>query len=162
LGRGVCVSFQSNLARNSNQHPLGSVAAQAECDCPKLLKFRGRPREYSPKVRPRFPACLATSYCLSLLLLTFFARHQARFLNFLGFKLPFDRHDWVVDRCGTDVRYIIDFYNGACAFFCFSASHPLSLFHIAPLVSPVLTFGFFFHLEMQPSRVTRASPSRCT
>jgi hypothetical protein len=37
---------------------------------------------------------------------------QARFLNFLGFKLPFDRHDWVVDRCGTDVRYIIDFYNG--------------------------------------------------
>jgi cytochrome c heme-lyase len=25
---------------------------------------------------------------------------------------PFDRHDWVVDRCGTDVRYIIDFYTG--------------------------------------------------
>ena len=48
-----------------------------ECDCPKLVKFRGRPRDYSPK---------------------------ARFLNFLGFKLPFDRHDWVVDRCGTDVR----------------------------------------------------------
>ena len=56
-----------------------------ECDCPKLLKFRGRPREYSPK---------------------------ARLLNFLGFKLPFDRHDWVVDRCGVDVRYVIDFYNG--------------------------------------------------
>jgi len=30
-----------------------------------------------------------------------------------GFKLPFDRHDWVVDRCGQDVRYIIDFYSGA-------------------------------------------------
>jgi cytochrome c heme-lyase len=29
-----------------------------------------------------------------------------------GFKLPFDRHDWVVDRCGTEVRYIIDFYSG--------------------------------------------------
>lgn len=28
-----------------------------------------------------------------------------------GYKLPFDRHDWVVDRCGTEVRYIIDFYN---------------------------------------------------
>ena len=25
---------------------------------------------------------------------------------------PFDRHDWVVDRCGTEVRYIIDFYTG--------------------------------------------------
>lgn len=23
---------------------------------------------------------------------------------------PFDRHDWVVDRCGREVRYIIDFY----------------------------------------------------
>lgn len=24
--------------------------------------------------------------------------------------MPFDRHDWVVDRCGTDHRYIIDYY----------------------------------------------------
>eukprot|EP00854_Cymbomonas_tetramitiformis_P012683 gene12683-14992_t len=30
----------------------------------------------------------------------------------LWYKLPFDRHDWVVDRCGTEVRYVIDFYNG--------------------------------------------------
>lgn len=29
-----------------------------------------------------------------------------------GFKLPFDRHDWVVDRCGREVRYVIDFYSG--------------------------------------------------
>lgn len=25
---------------------------------------------------------------------------------------PFDRHDWIVDRCGTQVRYVIDFYTG--------------------------------------------------
>jgi cytochrome c heme-lyase len=25
---------------------------------------------------------------------------------------PFDRHDWIVDRCGTRVRYVIDFYTG--------------------------------------------------
>lgn len=25
---------------------------------------------------------------------------------------PFDRHDWVVDRCGTRIRYVIDFYSG--------------------------------------------------
>lgn len=25
---------------------------------------------------------------------------------------PFDRHDWYVDRCGTQVRYVIDFYTG--------------------------------------------------
>lgn len=24
---------------------------------------------------------------------------------------PFDRHDWVVDRCGKEVRYIIDYYS---------------------------------------------------
>lgn len=25
---------------------------------------------------------------------------------------PFDRHDWLIDRCGTNVRYVIDFYTG--------------------------------------------------
>ncbi|KZT56712.1 cytochrome c and c1 heme-lyase [Calocera cornea HHB12733] len=25
---------------------------------------------------------------------------------------PFDRHDWIVDRCGHRIRYIIDFYAG--------------------------------------------------
>jgi hypothetical protein len=24
---------------------------------------------------------------------------------------PFDRHDWVIDRCGKEVRYIIDYYD---------------------------------------------------
>ena len=24
--------------------------------------------------------------------------------------VPFDRHDWTVDRCGEEVRYIIDYY----------------------------------------------------
>lgn len=28
------------------------------------------------------------------------------------FDLPYDRHDWIVDRCGKDVRYIIDYYDG--------------------------------------------------
>lgn len=28
------------------------------------------------------------------------------------YELPFDRHDWIVDRCGTPVRYIIDYYDG--------------------------------------------------
>ena len=29
---------------------------------------------------------------------------------FLSYELPFDRHDWVVDRCGRRVRYVIDYY----------------------------------------------------
>lgn len=28
------------------------------------------------------------------------------------YPLPFDRHDWIVDRCGREVRYIIDYYDG--------------------------------------------------
>mmetsp|Transcript_8781 Transcript_8781/g.22297 ORF Transcript_8781/g.22297 Transcript_8781/m.22297 type:complete len:255 (-) Transcript_8781:43-807(-) len=51
---------------------------------PRLKRFTGRPQEYSPK---------------------------ARLLNILGYKLPFDRHDWVIERCGAQKRYVIDFYN---------------------------------------------------
>ena len=29
-----------------------------------------------------------------------------------SYELPFDRHDWIVDRCGKDVRYVIDYYDG--------------------------------------------------
>ena len=47
------------------------------CAQPRLVRFVGRPQDYSPK---------------------------ARLLNLLGYKLPFDRHDWTVDRCGTQVR----------------------------------------------------------
>lgn len=25
---------------------------------------------------------------------------------------PFDRHDWTVERCGREVRYVIDYYPG--------------------------------------------------
>ena len=37
---------------------------------------------------------------------------KARLNTLLGYSAPFDRHDWVVDRCGTKVEYIIDFYSG--------------------------------------------------
>lgn len=30
----------------------------------------------------------------------------------LSYELPFDRHDWIVDRCGKEVRYVIDYYDG--------------------------------------------------
>ncbi|PMB71801.1 putative cytochrome c1 heme lyase [Beauveria bassiana] len=36
----------------------------------------------------------------------------ARLNTILGFTAPFDRHDWVIDRCGTKVEYVIDFYAG--------------------------------------------------
>jgi cytochrome c heme-lyase len=37
---------------------------------------------------------------------------KARLNTMLGYAAPFDRHDWVVDRCGTRVEYLIDFYAG--------------------------------------------------
>ncbi|KAF9532347.1 cytochrome C1 heme lyase [Crepidotus variabilis] len=55
------------------------------CGGVKLVNFQGRPRDRTPK---------ATMNIL------------------LGYSAPFDRHDWVVERCGTQVRYIIDFYTG--------------------------------------------------
>jgi len=54
------------------------------CPDPKLARFEGQDGNYSIK---------------------------ARFMNFFGVNLPFDRHDWTVDRCGKEVRYCIDYYD---------------------------------------------------
>ena len=56
----------------------------ARCPTPRLVRFQGRPHDLTPK---------------------------ARLKSWLGYGLPFDRHDWVVDRCGTLVRYVIDYYH---------------------------------------------------
>lgn len=37
---------------------------------------------------------------------------RARVKTLLGYTAPFDRHDWIVDRCGKRVEYVIDFYAG--------------------------------------------------
>jgi cytochrome c heme-lyase len=37
---------------------------------------------------------------------------RARWNALLGYQTPFDRHDWVVDRCGSKIEYVIDFYAG--------------------------------------------------
>jgi cytochrome c heme-lyase len=37
---------------------------------------------------------------------------KARFNTLMGYTAPFDRHDWVIDRCGKTVEYVIDFYPG--------------------------------------------------
>ncbi|CAK7264399.1 Cytochrome c1 heme lyase [Sporothrix epigloea] len=56
-----------------------------QCDGPRLHSFAGLSTSMSPK---------------------------ARLNTLLGYTAPFDRHDWVVDRCGTQVEYVIDFYAG--------------------------------------------------
>ena len=63
------------------------------CGGPRLRSFRGE----SGRLTPR-----------------------ARVFGWLGYERPFDRHDWVVERCvrgeeegkGEEVEYVIDFYRG--------------------------------------------------
>ena len=50
---------------------------------PRLVRFLGRPDELSP---------------------------VARLKALFGGPLPFDRHDWYIERHGQEVRYVIDFY----------------------------------------------------
>lgn len=57
-----------------------------ECGNPQLKSFKGDAQNLSPRARLR---------------------------GWLGYQLPFDRHDWIVDRCGqAEVRYVIDYYDG--------------------------------------------------
>ncbi|KDQ10153.1 hypothetical protein BOTBODRAFT_36439 [Botryobasidium botryosum FD-172 SS1] len=59
-----------------------------KCGGVKLVSFKGKPQERSIK---------------------------AKWNILLGYSPPFDRHDWIVDRCGVQQRYIIDFYTGRSA-----------------------------------------------
>lgn len=59
--------------------------ANKGCGGPRLHSFAGLGRTMSPR---------------------------ARINTLLGYTAPFDRHDWVVDRCGKRVEYVIDFYSG--------------------------------------------------
>lgn len=56
-----------------------------KCGGPKLISFAGDSKALTPK---------------------------ARWNSFVGYSTPFDRHDWVVDRCGKRIDYVIDFYSG--------------------------------------------------
>lgn len=57
----------------------------AKCGGVKLIKFRGDSKILTPK---------------------------ARFLSLFGYSRPFDTHFWTIDRCGSKVEYVIDFYKG--------------------------------------------------
>lgn len=61
--------------------------ANVRCGGPKLLSFSGDSKRLSPR---------------------------ARWNMIWGYREPFDRHDWVVERCpgGQGVEYVIDFYEG--------------------------------------------------
>lgn len=74
---------------------------------PTLKRFLGRPDDLSPKA-------------------WFYHRVY-------GGQRPFDRHDWTVDRCGKEVRYVIDYYGG-------TAEEGQGVFHVD--VRPALDSPF--------------------
>lgn len=56
-------------------------------------------------------------------------------------NLPFDRHDWTVDRCGKEVRYCIDYYDTEDSYWIDArpmvrAPHPPFAASRLPLVNP--------------------------
>jgi len=57
----------------------------SEGGTPQLKSFGGKAKDFSPR---------------------------ARFRGLMGYEMPFDRHDWIIDRCGKEVRYVIDYYDG--------------------------------------------------
>ena len=77
---------------------------------PKLLSFRGSGA--GPQHDVETPSGLILSY-LSLLNPNTPLTPRARWNSLLGYQAPFDRHDWVVERCnGEQIEYVIDFYQG--------------------------------------------------
>ena len=74
-----------------------------KCGGVKLVTFKGRPNDLTPKARLM---TLLGYVCLSEV-------HVCNAdLSCCRYSAPFDRHDWIVERCGTRVRYVIDFYTG--------------------------------------------------
>jgi cytochrome c heme-lyase len=74
-----------------------------KCGGVKLVNFKGKPNQMSPKARWK----TILGYAFTLYLNTYMITYRTS-----SYTPPFDRHDWVVDRCGTKIRYIIDFYTG--------------------------------------------------
>ncbi|KAL4809037.1 cytochrome c1 heme lyase [Aspergillus unguis] len=71
------------------QKAPSSDPGSKKCGGPKLYSFRGLGAE-SEFMSPR-----------------------ARMNSLMGYQPPFDRHDWVVERCGGErIEYVIDFYQG--------------------------------------------------
>jgi len=81
---GTIVKIHNSMNERTWGQVLAWEALHPECAEPRLSRFMGRPNDLTPRAWLR---------------------------GKLGYPLPFDRHDWIVDRCGTEVRYVIDYYH---------------------------------------------------
>lgn len=74
------------------------------CGGVRLVSFKGRPGDRSPKAWAKvLLGCVGVDDGFQ----------PADLVDVIHrYTAPFDRHDWVIDRCGVRMRYIIDFYTG--------------------------------------------------
>lgn len=82
------IKIHNSNNENAWQEVLKWERALHNQECPigpRLKKFSGDANKFTPRARMR---------------------------QLLGYELPFDRHDWIVDRCGKEVHYVIDYYEG--------------------------------------------------
>ena len=115
-------------------HPCHSCSLKVICEsltwCPGK-RITGGAATHLPKLegqhKLRSLLMLNFSLCCSPL---------ARISSWLGGSLPFDRHDWYVDRNGQEVRYVIDFYfdeeKAGSSDVSFLATLPSCLHHATP------------------------------
>lgn len=82
-----------------------------ECGNPRLKSFGGKAKDFSPRARIRnwLGYDITFHHFKSIFVIHFEIKS---IFHLHSYELPFDRHDWIVDRCGKDVRYIIDYYDG--------------------------------------------------
>jgi cytochrome c heme-lyase len=78
--------------------------AFSRCGGVRLVSFKGDSKKLTPKARWRILLGYVLINCLHTI------RPDSCIL--ISYQRPFDRHDWVVDRCGTRVHYVIDYYTG--------------------------------------------------
>jgi len=90
LSPGVMSAIISMHNKNNEQSWQEVLKWEAlhygECKSPTLISFSGNAKKFTPRARVR---------------------------SWMGYELPFDRHDWMVDRCGKNVRYVIDYYSSS-------------------------------------------------
>ena len=137
---GVIVQIHNAVNERSWREVLRWEAMHA-CECPqgpKLLRFLGRPTELSPK---------------------------ARMMGWIGYTRPFDRHDWTIDRCGKQVRYIVDFYQGrssAAGTGAGTSAPPVAVMHVdaRPALDSFDALVDRLKMALLPSSMTSA-PASC-
>lgn len=77
--------------------------------------------------------CAISSSRSRVILLNSYQIFEILMKCFSSYPLPFDRHDWIVDRCGTHVRYVIDYYDGGNV----DETHKFAILDVRPALDSV-------------------------